>query len=225
MKLATDPRLPIFGGHGYDKALYQRLYDIFRETAVSVNSDKDAIAANADGIAANATAIADLLTNAPWYGKAIGEPFALRDDLAGVVVPPTDHAGFRFIKLTASDAYNSGVLTSESVSGSAPLVVATAVISLAGSPLNGKTVNLWNTERRSPRAGSAGALLNDALQDHSHVNPIAAGATGSVRVIGAWNDAYTQNNGQLYTSTVLGARVANETRIKSQGVTYYMRVK
>src|SRR5690606_34982418 len=70
--------------------------------------------------------IAPLLEETPsvalarWYGKAIGEPFFLWDHISGVAVPPTSVAGLRFVKLTASDAYNAGVLTGESVSGSAP---------------------------------------------------------------------------------------------------------
>lgn len=161
MKLGTDPRLPILSGQDYQRNLYARLYDIFRSHAAAVNAVDDASTQNAADIA-------ELLNNAQWYGKAVGEVFCLRDDLAGVVAPPTNNAAFRFIKLTAGDAYNTGALTTESVTGTAPLVVATAVISLAGSPLNGQTVNLWNTERRIPRAGSSGVLQDGANMAHTH---------------------------------------------------------
>ena len=43
---------------------------------------------------------------------------------------------FRFVKLTASDAYNAGALASESVTGSAPQVVATAVVSAHASTVH-----------------------------------------------------------------------------------------
>ncbi len=81
----------------------------------------------------------------PWRQQPVGVPIPILDSITGVAQPPTGNP-YRYIKLTASDSYNTGVLTSESVTGSAPLVVATAVISLAGSPINGQTVNLVNTE-------------------------------------------------------------------------------
>src|SRR5690606_23096161 len=85
--------------------------------------------------------------------------------MSGCPLPPTDNPNFRFIKLTAGDAYNTGVLTAESVTGTAPLVQATAQISLAGSPVNGATVHLINTERSGLRAGDSGTFQQDALQN------------------------------------------------------------
>src|SRR5690606_5652696 len=99
-----------------------------------------------------------------WLSFPIGMPFPLFTHLVGVDEPPTDNPGFRYIKLTASDAYNAGVLTDESVAGSAPLVVATAKIDDALSPMDGETVHLINTERRVLRAGSSGVVENDQMQ-------------------------------------------------------------
>src|SRR5690606_21217005 len=93
-----------------------------------------------------------------WLSKAIGEPFPIWDHISGCPTPPTDNPDFRFIKLTASDSYNDGVLTGETVSGSAPLVTATATVNLAGSPIDGATVRLINTERSALRAGDSGAF-------------------------------------------------------------------
>ncbi|MBU5872995.1 hypothetical protein JVW08_19965, partial [Vibrio cholerae O1] len=59
--------------------------------------------------------------------------------------PPTNDPRFRFVKLTADDAYNTGLLTSQTLSGSAPELVSTAVISAAQSPINGQTIYLKNT--------------------------------------------------------------------------------
>ncbi|MBU5881031.1 hypothetical protein JVV93_19220, partial [Vibrio cholerae O1] len=53
--------------------------------------------------------------------------------------PPTNDPRFRFVKLTADDAYNTGLLTSQTLSGSAPELVSTAVISASQSPINGQT--------------------------------------------------------------------------------------
>lgn len=211
MKLPADPKLPIFGGADYARSLYQRLYALFRQITMAVN-------ANADDISARAT-----VTEAPWLGKVVGEPFGLRDDLAGVPVPPTDNSLYRFIRLTAADPYNTGVLTSESVSGSAPLVVATAVISLAASPLNGRTVNLWNTERRFARAGAAGTLADDALQTHGHTINIGTTTSGPSGA-GYVPFGPSANTGSYGTINTGGGRTANETRPRNQGVTYYMRI-
>lgn len=106
-----------------------------------------------------------------WLSRGIGELYQVDDTMVGVDVPPTDDANFRFIKLTAgltgAGKYNEGVLTTETVSGTDPAVVATAVINLAGSPLNGKTIRLLNSERRFLRAG-AGALEDSAFGSHGH---------------------------------------------------------
>ena len=145
--------------------------------------------------------------------------------------PPTDDPAYRYIKLTASDSYNSGVLTSESVSGSAPLVIATAVISDAGSPLNGQTVQLINTERRVLRAGSSGTVQADAFQGHFH-NPLTAAA--SFFVLAAGGGASTGGSGRNNDATTGGPvtdgtngtpRTANETRSKNIGADYYMRIR
>ena len=160
----------------------------------------------------------------PWLMQPIGVPIPVYDQMAGVSAPPTT-AAYRYIKLTAADAYNAGVLTSESVTGSAPLVLATAVISLAGSPLNGLSVNLINTERRVLRAGSSGAIEADAFQGHQFV----IAYTNLNYALGGYPGLY--NTGQSAVSAITSdgtngtPRIANETRGKNIGATYYMRVK
>jgi hypothetical protein len=160
----------------------------------------------------------------PWLMQPIGVPIPVYDQMVGVSAPPTT-AAYRYIKLTAADAYNAGVLTSESVTGSAPLVLATAVISLAGSPLNGLSVNLINTERRVLRAGSSGAIEADAFQGHQFV----IAYTNLNYALGGYPGLY--NTGQSAVSAITSdgtngtPRIANETRSKNIGATYYMRVK
>lgn len=60
--------------------------------------------------------------------------------------------------LTGSGQFNENKLTSESLSGSFPLNIATAVVDDVDSPLYGETVNLLETERRFLRAGNVGGL-------------------------------------------------------------------
>lgn len=178
------------------------------------------------------------LTDA-WAMQPIGVPIPIQTHLTGVVTPPTDNPNYRYIKLTASDSYNTGVLTSESVSGSSPLVQATAVISDASSPMNGQTVRLINTERRFLRAGSSGVVEADAFQGHRFVTQIG----GAVDVPGNWTfglgTVLNGATGATWRANMLGSltsdaisdgtngtpRTADETRVKSIGADYFMRIR
>jgi hypothetical protein len=162
-----------------------------------------------------------------WGAFPLGVPVPVMTH-KGVSSPPTNKS-YRYVKLTAADSYNTGVITSESVSGTAPLLTATGVISLAGSPLDGQTINLWNSEGRIPRAGSsAGTLQNDAVQDHAHAILGSDGAGGGVAIINNGGGGFAPNNktGSATTPATGGTpRTANETRMKNEAVTYYMRIK
>ena len=171
----------------------------------------------------------------PWLTQPIGVPIPVFDNLVGVSVPPTTST-YRYIKLSAGDPYNAGVLSFESVTGTAPLVQALATISLAGSPMNGQVVDLMNTSRRVIRGGSAGVAENDAFQSHWHDYWYADGGrtTGSSLTDGLNAPATLKDTRGATFARVRDAitdgvngtpRVANETRTKNIGATYYMRVK
>lgn len=172
----------------------------------------------------------------PWSMQPIGVPIPLLDNNSTVQAPATDK-GYRYIRLSAGDAYNTGVLVSEVVSGSAPMVVATGVVSLAGSPLNGIAINLINTERRVLRAGVTGVTEQDQFQAHWHDYWYANGGreSGGTVLTDGLNAAATIRDarGATYirvrdavSDGVNGAvRVGNETRAKSIGMTFYMRIK
>src|SRR5690606_3755536 len=98
----------------------------------------------------------------------VGVPIPVADDLLASLAPPNSNAAYRYVKLSAGDAYNTGILTGETVSGSAPNITATAVVSLTGSPLDGKTLTLINTERRFLRAGAAGTKEQSQNLSHDH---------------------------------------------------------
>lgn len=162
-----------------------------------------------------------------WGTRGIGEIVKIWTHLTGADIPPVDDPTFRYIKLTASDAYNTGVLTGESVSGSAPLINATAVISLAGSPLNGQTVRLVNTERRFLRPGTSGALADDMFLEHGH--KINVTGRSSVATGGSM---YTVDGSSPLSLIVKGAeslagsttRSGTETAPRNIGVDLYMRI-
>lgn len=194
-------------------------------------SQASAVASGLSAAAAAASAAAALLSEQaaatyasdPWALQPIGVPIPLLTHLVGVSEPPTNKS-YRYIKLTAADAYNAGALTSENVTGSAPLVIATATISLAGSPMNGQVVSLINTERRVLRAGSAGTVEADALQGHRHSGSISLG--GSINLGTSASYIQASNTGDPVTDGTNGTpRTAIETRAKNIGVTYYVRIK
>jgi len=168
-------------------------------------------------------------------GRMIGEPFALFDNITGVSAP--DNSGTRkFIKLTAgltgSGAYNEGLLTNESVTGTAPLVEATAEI--ATGPLAGQTVHLMNSEGSFLRAGTnAGVLQQDQIQGHWHNQHELTGST--IDFIGGSSADYGLNT--LATGTAIASvhearsdgtngtvRLGTETRSKNVSATFYMRI-
>lgn len=175
----------------------------------------------------------------PWECLPIGVPIPVFDHIPGVTPPPTDRS-YRYIKLTAGESgvggYNEGVLTGENVSGSAPLVDAGAFINLPSSPMHGQGVRLINTERRFIRAGSSGTLQDDAMQGHWHVavnnsgrfSPTTAGSGGVVTSHQADGVNSDSSWVGVRTATSDGSngtpRVANETRARNIGATYFMRI-
>jgi hypothetical protein len=136
-----------------------------------------------------------------WMSRAIGEVFAIQTDLTGAEIPPNTSPDFRYIVLTASDSYNDGALTDESVSGSAPEITATAVIDYPASPMHGQTVRLINTERRFLRAGSAGTTETSANKSHTH--------TGTATSAGAHTHAASTGSAGAHTHNYQRATGAN----------------
>ncbi|WHS58611.1 hypothetical protein [Pseudomonas sp. G2-4] len=179
-----------------------------------------------------------------WALQPIGVPIPVFTHLSAVLEPPTNQS-YRYIKLSAADPYNDGVLIAEVVSGSAPLVQASGLISLAGSPLNNQRINLINTERRSIRAGSVGTVEDDQFQGFGLATRGTNLPTTSVEPLQSPNNTGIGGNsvaadpGVVYRATVRNGaypllgddgangtpRIGNETRTKNIGVTYYLRIK
>lgn len=174
--------------------------------------------------------LADLVAD-PWAMQPIGVPIPV---FAGAAEPPRDK-GYRYIKLTYGDAYNTGVLTGEVMTGVAPLVVSYGRVALAGSPINGNTVYLLNTERRYIRPGGAGALQNDAVQNITAVLSGQISTATAVTPSGAfsgtapsWSAGVNVEGRGIENLTFDASRVArtdNETRTKNIGANLYMRIK
>lgn len=204
-----------------DKATNLPGYGILPATSAEVAAGVD----NAKPVTAAALVGLD-----PWATQPIGVPIPLFDNIAPGSTPPRNKA-YRYITLTAGDGYNSGVLVSEAVAGVAPLVVATAVISLVDSPLNGKTVSLINTEQRVLRGSATpGVLLQDALQNITGGLSVVSvnGATGAFTFTNEGSASVFNggnNRGAVQFDASRVARTDIETRAKSVGVTYYLRIK
>lgn len=97
-------------------------------------------------------------------------------ELAFDTPPPTDDPRFRFVKLTYNDAYNTGLLTSQTLSGSAPELLATAVISSELSPINGQTIDMINTTGAFVRPSTvAGIITSSSNKLHNHTDRNAYG--------------------------------------------------
>ncbi len=98
-----------------------------------------------------------------WLGTPIG------GYITPLTPPPTDDPRFRYVLCTAGEdgvgGYNEGILTGETVTGSAPLVEATAVVDLDGSPFDGLTIHLVNTEERFIGAAESERVQDDSLQE------------------------------------------------------------
>lgn len=168
--------------------------------------------------------------------KPIGEPFPVWDHITGCPIPSNAGAA-KYIRLTAGQTgagqYNNGLLGSESVSGSSPLVQATATI-LAG-PMTGQTVRLINTEGAFVFPGTtSGVFSQDQMQQITgQINGVAHSGGGSS---GALTDAVTfsglaaagatltERNHTFNSANSPGARTGAFTAPKRVSASYYMRI-
>lgn len=124
-----------------------------------------------------------------WLGTPVG------GYIAPLTPPPKNDPRFRYVLCTAGEdglgGYNEGILTDETVTGSAPLVNAVATVSLASSPFDGLTIHLINTEGRFVGAGESEAFEDDSIQN------ITGEAGTSIINSGSWGA-----NSALYGKTV-----------------------
>jgi hypothetical protein len=191
--------------------------------------------------AANYAAMRTLLGIDEWSTQPIGVPIQVQSHLWTSIadaLPPTDNVNYRFVLLTAGETgvgeYNEGILTSESVSGSGEQVLATAVVNLSGSPINGKTIDLLNTTRRVLRGGSPGTVQADQMQQITgsiQMAQISSGSSSGAFSVATAGPHLRQNGGStgllvsFDSADSPGARAGTETRAKNIGVTFVMRIK
>lgn len=182
------------------------------------------------------------LINDPWAFQPIGT--IIQASPWGFTAPPKN-LSYRYVLLTAglsgSGGYNEGVLTTENVSGSRPTVTATAVVSLVGSPLNGMTIRLLNTEERFLRGAyevagtlqdsdnlSHGHGVNDPTHSHSLTpdNLLIGQYNGSNQDLGSGPNGSRKNIQTAPASTGISIQNsgATESRPRNMSINYYLRI-
>lgn len=177
-------------------------------------------------------AVTTLLSGLYWGIQPVGSYYEY-DGVTGVELPPISNSAFAWIELTAgltgSGQFNNGKLGSESVSGSAPLVLATAQVTLASSPMVGETIRLLNSENRHLRpATTAGGVANDQFQGHTFSDGTGVMQTrvafGSGGLLAISNQGGTPiviaSNGSNGTP-----RVGSSTEVKHQNVRVFRCIK
>ncbi|EHY9846610.1 phage tail protein [Vibrio cholerae] len=120
------------------------------------------------------------------------------DEIAFDTQPPADDPRFRFVKLTADDAYNGSLLTNKVISGTAPNLVVKMAVNSARSPIDGQQVSMLNTMGAIHTPGlTSGVIIQDAIRN----------ITGAVGARGV-----TSVNERLFTSSTEGVfELLNET--------------
>lgn len=92
--------------------------------------------------------------------------FPIGAEIAFDTPPPTNDPRFRFVKLTADDAYNGSLLNNKVISGTAPNLVVKMTVSSALSPINGQQIEMLNTMMAIPTPGlTSGAIIQDAMRN------------------------------------------------------------
>ncbi|NOF88392.1 phage tail-collar fiber domain-containing protein [Vibrio cholerae] len=136
----------------YTKRVSYSLYELWIRIATSfptpvtiIRKSQSRNASTVSGILEDVSVQPTGLTLVPYDTGYQFASIPIGMEVAFDTPPPTNDPRFRFVKLTHNDAYNTGLLTSQTLSGSAPELVSTAVISAAQSPINGQAIYLKNT--------------------------------------------------------------------------------
>lgn len=170
-----------------------------------------------------------------WLGTPIG------GYITPLTPPPTDDPRFRYVLCAAGEdgvgGYNEGILTDETITGSAPLITATATVSLSGSPLNGLTIHHINTEGRFVGAGEAEAFEDDSLQNITATLQVAGtrGLLDATAVLGGAFKVGPQSTGQVLMGpspsgydlgfdASLVARTSDHTQPRAHRLPHYRRI-
>ncbi|EGR4423819.1 hypothetical protein DDN15_07175 [Vibrio cholerae] len=117
--------------------------------------------------------------------------------------PPTNDPRFRFVKLTADDAYNGSLLNNKFISGTAPNLVVKMTVNSALSPINGQQIFMLNTMESTRRPGvNGGDIVNDASRKITATVEIGYNSRETFSNI---SGAFKQDTNQTYASNLPSA--------------------
>jgi hypothetical protein len=197
---------------------------------------------SADDLSALSAQMTALHNQQAFVSKPIGEPFPVFEHITGCPAPSND-GDAKFIKLSAdlmgSGEFNEGLLINELITvnapdGSVPELVATAEISVAGSPMNGSVIPLINSMGAIVRPDEeSGLLQGDAIRN------IDASITSYRGFVAGTSGAFTSssssatysgpgNSGYNRILSFDASRVvptADKNRMENISAPYYMRIK
>ena len=190
-------------------ALFSSVLD---SAGVTPNGNVDEVG-NSQYFQALLTVIRDTVT---WEAIPIGVPFPLRVD-RGAPEPPINNPNFRYVKLSYNDAYNGSIVTSETISGTAPTIVATGVVNFGGSPMNNKVIKLINTMGCFIRPSETGGVIQQSdNKSHTHT------AAGTYQELGFLGPGPGRDfNQEVITTSASGG---SESRPYNESAIYYMRI-
>ncbi|MBY8309892.1 hypothetical protein KW529_22055, partial [Vibrio fluvialis] len=169
---------------------------------------------------------------AHWASLPIGIPVPIKN----AQLPPTNDTRFRYVKLTADDPYNTGVLGSKVISGTAPNLVVSMAVTSSQSPLNGNVLRMLNTMNAYAKPSDVeGQIVQDSVRNaigsffgSDVANP--AGATGvfssTVEVSTPASESYAANAKHNRIDFDLSSAVPTASRVETfaEGWTYIMRI-
>jgi len=142
--------------------------------------------------AANPQILSALIKRMAWLGVPIGAEMAFDSP------PPTDDPRFRFVKLTADDAYNGSLLDSKAISGTAPNLVVKMTVNSTKSPINGQEIFMLNTMEANRRPSeSPGSVIQDASRQIS--GTVSVGYNSRQNFSGI-SGAFTQDTNGIYAT-------------------------
>ncbi len=157
--------------------------------------------------------------------------------------PPTNDPRFRFVKLTADDAYNGSLLNNKVVSGTAPNLVVKMTVNSSLSPINGQQVSMLNTMGAIPTPGlTSGVIIQDAIRNLTgyaelHGNASSQGIVAGTGGVFSNSGLVTSNIGnstdnikpntranQIFFNASLQVPTADRVQVFAETRVYYKRI-
>lgn len=243
--IVTPKTLGLTNPEFYIKSLSANTYELWMKRLADFSSPVTVVRKSRSRYSATVAGILSITNTAPTGITLVpydtGYQFAsipIGMEVAFDTPPPTNDPRFRFVKLTADDAYNGSLLTNKVVSGTAPNLVVKMTVNSALSPINGQQIEMLNTMGAIPTPGlTPGAIIQDAMRNiagtiTTNNGWMFSGATGPFRLTGGSQvlaNATTASGGSAVSPAFnfdASRQVPTAERFQSFGVSrvFYKRV-